>query len=295
MTETHSPEDEGVPAGFDRHTTDVNGASLSYLLGGAGPPVLLLHGWPQTAMAWRQVFAPLAAAGYTVIAPDIRGTGRSERASAGYDKDSQAEDMRALLKHVGVSAQVRVVGHDLGGMIGFAYARRHPDEVVNLTLIELAVPGFGLEEAMDVANGGRWHFGLFMTRDYPEMLLDGHEDAFFTRWFADLAANHEPFSPQEIRRVADAYRGQESLRCGFEQYRTLPSDAVTNRNWFAAGNTLPMPVLAVGGAHAAGTAPAVGVRPAVPGVAAASIPGSGHFVAEEQPTALLRELLPFLS
>src|SRR5699024_5332884 len=138
------------------------------------------------------------------------------RASTGYDKDGQAEDMRALLEHVGAGAPVRVVGHDLGGMIGFSYARRHPAEVVNLTLLELTVPGFGLAEAMDVANGGRWHFGLFMTRDYPEMLLDGHEDAFFTQWFADLAANHDPFPPAEIRRIADAYRGWESLRCGFE-------------------------------------------------------------------------------
>lgn len=187
MAAMYQPGGETVPPGFHRHSAEVNGTTLSYLIGGAGPPLLLLHGWPQTCLAWRDVLAPLAAAGYTVIAPDIRGTGQSGRASAGYDKDNQAEDMRALLRHVGVGPRVRVVGHDLGGMIAFSYARGYPGEVVNLTLIELAVPGFGLEDAMDVAHGGRWHFGLFMTREYPDMLLDGHEDAFFTRWFAALA------------------------------------------------------------------------------------------------------------
>lgn len=294
MTEMYSVDDPEVPAGFDRHSAEVNGTSLSYLIGGSGPPLLLLHGWPQTSLAWRPILASLASSGYTVIAPDIRGAGQSERAGTGYDKDTQAEDMRALLKHVGLQPDVCVVGHDLGGMVGFSYARQYPDEVVNLTMIELAVPGFGLEKAMDVGNGGRWHFGLFMTPGYPEMLLDGHEDEFFARWFAELATNHDVFPPQEIRRISNAYRGRESLRCGFEHYRTLHTDAAINRQWFAAGNTLSMPVLAVGGAHAAGRTPADGVCPAAPGVQTAIIPGSGHFVPEEQPAELLRVLLPFL-
>jgi pimeloyl-ACP methyl ester carboxylesterase len=290
-----------LPVGFARRSAEVNGTQLVYTIGGQGPPVLLLHGWPQTSWAWRDVLQPLAALGYTVIAPDLRGLGRSAHAEGGYEKDNQAEDMRELLLGLGLGPQVRVVGHDIGGMVAFSYARLHPTEVERLVLIELAVPGFGLEQAMDVAKGGRWHFGLFMTPEVPELLFEGHERVFFEWWFSHMSrsptaptSDHSPFTPDVIDVITQAYTGREALSSGFEHYRTLLADGKVNRAWADAGGRLDMPVLAIGGAFAVRSALADGVRPAAPNLEAAVIEGSGHFVAEERPDELMERLSVFL-
>jgi len=296
-TETHSAATGAVdtlPQGFSRRSAQVNGTQISYILGGSGPPVLLLHGWPQTSWSWRKVLTPLAAHGYTLIAPDLRGLGRSAHADAGYEKDNQAEDMRQLLDGLGLGRQIRIVGHDIGGMVAFSYARLHPTDVERLVLAELAVPGFGLEKAMDVAHGGRWHFGLFMAPDAPELLFEGHERLFFDWWFTRLSADHAPFTPDVIDVITRDYSGREALSCGFAHYRTLLADGVVNRAWGDSGGRLDMPVLAIGGEYAVKGILADSVRPAAPNVEAAVISGSGHFVQEERPQALVETLVAFL-
>ncbi len=282
-----------VLSGFTRDSASVNGTQLSFVVGGEGPPVVLLHGWPQTFYAWRRVMTPLAANGFTVIAPDLRGLGRSDHAADGYDKDNQAEDLRELLHHLGHGTKVRIVGHDIGGMVAFAYARRYPADVERLVLIELAVPGYGLEKAMDVAQGGRWHFGFFMTPEVPELLCEGHERAFFEWWFRGLAADPVAYSPDAIDVVTEAYTGREALRSGFAHYRTLLNDGQVNRAWGDAGGRLLMPVLAIGGEFAVGRGLADAVRTIAPGVQTAVIEGSGHFVPEERPDQLVGLLVAF--
>lgn len=284
-----------LPRGFESTTVAANGTTLHAVVGGSGPPVLLLHGWPQTWRAWRHVMPALAQQGYRVIAPDLRGIGDSARPVGGYDKDNQAEDMRELLERLGISGGVRLVGHDIGGMIAFAYARRHPPEVERLAIAELALPGLGLERAMDVTTGGLFHFGFFMTPEVPEMLLDGKEDDFFTWWFARLSAVPEAFPPEEVAAVASSYRGREALRAGFEHYRTLLHDGRINRAWLDGGGTLPMPVLAVGGEHRAGARLADSLRAVAPQVIGTVIKDSGHFVPEERPEDFIQELITFLA
>jgi pimeloyl-ACP methyl ester carboxylesterase len=180
-------------------------------------------------------------------------------------------------------------------MVAFSYARLHPDPVQRLALIELAVPGFGLEEAMNPAVGGSFHFGLFMTRNMPELLFQGNEHAFFQWWFARLSAAPGVFTPEEIDAVTASYRGHTALRSGFEHYRTLLEDGRTNRAWADAGGKLHMPLLAVGGQHNVGTRLADSLRPIAPRLHSAVIEGSGHFVPEEHPRALLDELTAFLT
>ena len=286
---------EELPAGFSRRQATVNGTGVSFLVGGSGEPLVLLHGWPQTALAWRRILQPLAERGYRVIVPDLRGLGASDRASSGYDKDSQADDVRALLDHLGIEGKVGLVGHDLGGMVAFAYARKHPAEVDRLVLMELALPGFGLEEAMDVAHGGRWHFGLFMAADVPELLFAGHEREFFQWWFAHLSADPGQFSTTEIDEVVRAYSGRQSLVCGFNHYRTLLDDGRANRAWHEAGGRLSMPVLAVGGSAGVGSRLADSLHAVAPELTAAVVDGSGHFVAEERPDEVVQLLAGFLS
>jgi pimeloyl-ACP methyl ester carboxylesterase len=282
-----------LPEGFVRGSANVNGTQLSYVLGGQGAPVVFLHGWPQTSDEWRHVLAPLASHGYSVMALDLRGLGRSSHAADGYDKDNQAEDLRQLLRHVGLDEPAHVVGHDIGGMVAVAYARLHSAKVASLALIELAIPGYGLEEAMDVAHGGRWHFGLFMTPEVPELLFEGHERQFFEWWFPSLAADPSGYDPEALDAVTRSYEGREALRCGFAHYRTLLDDGRTNRAWGDAGGRFTMPVLAVGGEHAVAGRLADAARALAPKVQSAVIDGSGHFVAEERPAQLVAELVRF--
>ncbi|KNX35949.1 hypothetical protein VV01_21430 [Luteipulveratus halotolerans] len=261
---------------------------------GDGPPVVLLHGWPQTSSAWRQVAPALVAAGYTVVAPDLPGVGSSGELASGYGKDDQATALRQVLYHLGLDGPVRLVGHDIGGMIAFSWARQFPDEVARLALVDLAIPGLGLEQAMDVARGGRWHFGFFMAEAVPEFLIDGHEEQFFAHWFATLAASQRAFPPDVIAETTAAYRGSDALRRGFGHYRTLLTDGQANADWLTSGGQLPMPVAAIGGEHAVGDRLAQAVHRAAPHVEAVVVAGAGHFVAEEQPQTFLAHLIPFL-
>ncbi len=157
------------------------------------------------------------------------------------------------------------------------------------------MPGFGLEEAMDVARGGRWHFGLFMTREVPELLLDGHEREFFGWWFDHLAANHEPFTADVLDEIAAAYTGREALRCGFEHYRTLLEDGRANRSWTEAGGNLTVPTMTIGGELAVGRRLGDNLRAVTHDLTTVTLKASGHFVSEEQPEQLLHELVPFMS
>lgn len=262
------------PPGFETRRVDVTGTRLSVTVGGRGEPLLLLHGWPQTSNAWRSVVAPLAAQGYQVIVPDLRGLGASERATDGYAKDDQAEDMRQLLEGLGVTVPVRLVGHDIGGMVAFSFARLHPDRVARLALIELAVPGYGLEQAMDVAHAGLFHFGLFMTprcrscccRDTNAPSSTGGSSEWPQMRPAGPRLPSTTPSPPTAATTASAAASSTTARS--------LADGRTNRAWGAAGGTLRMPVLAVGAEHGTGSRLAEGIRPIAPTAKRSSWPAA---------------------
>ncbi|WP_205347222.1 alpha/beta fold hydrolase [Pseudonocardia broussonetiae] len=285
----------GVPAGFRRETRTVDGAGTTALVGGDGPPLVLLHGWPQTSRAWRRVAPALAAAGYTVVAPDLPGLGGSDPLPAGYGKDAVAGALRTLVHDLVGAGPVRVVGHDIGGMVAFAWARTHPDEVARLVVVDTGLPGLGLERAMDVARGGRWHHGFFMTPDVPAMLVAGTEDEFFTWWFGRLAGDRDAFPPAEVAATTAAYRGRAALDRGFGHYRALLDDGRATAAWLDGGGRLPMPVAAVGGGLSLGERVAQDLAPAAPDLRAIVVDGAGHFVAEEQPDSFVEQLVPFLA
>lgn len=286
--ETEAPA--WLPDGFAIHTIATNGTRLSVAIGGGGPVLVLLHGWPQTSRAWARVM-PALVEQYTVVVPDLRGTGASDRPDGGYAKTNQAEDLRGVLAALGLTGPVAVAGHDIGSMVALAWAAAHPEDVSHLVLVDSLLPGLGLEEAMNVAEGGMWHFGFFMTPGIPEMLFDGHELEFFTATFTALS-NPGTFSPEDLAAYARAYTGRERLRGGFEHYRTLLDDGRENRALLAE-RKLPMPVLAIGTAHN-GTAPAQALAPHADDVTPATAP-TGHFVAEEDPAWFTKTLTDFLA
>ncbi|WP_413756238.1 alpha/beta fold hydrolase [Streptomyces sp. MMBL 11-3] len=278
-----------LPDGFEIDRIATNGTHLSVAAGGSGPVLVLLHGWPQTSRAWARVM-PALARRHTVVVPDLRGTGDSDRPQGGYAKTGQADDIRGILKALDLTGPVAVAGHDIGSMVAFAWAAAHPEDVSHLILVDSLLPGLGLEEAMNVAEGGMWHFGFFMTPHVPEMLFDGHELEFFTATFTAMS-NPGTFSDDDLAAYARAYTGRERLRGGFEHYRTLLEDGRENRA-LLAGRKLPMPVLAVGTAHS-GTATAQALAPHADEVQGAVAP-TGHFVAEEDADWFIETVTRFL-
>ena len=294
VTDPSERVDEVVPDGFRRLTHVGERGNIGYLIGGEGPPVVLLHGWPQTSRCWVGVAPALAAAGYTVFAPDLPGLGESDPLPDGYGKDAQAEVLRAVLDDLGVGGQVRLIGHDIGGYVAFSWARIHPGEVARLAIVDTTLPGLGLERAMDVARGGRWHHGFFMTPDVPEMLIAGSEDAFFAWWFGRLAKNQAAFPPAAIAATTATYRGRDALARSFGHYRALLDDGRVNAAWLDAGGRLTMPVAAIGGGLSLGESVARDLRAAAPDLEMIVIDGAGHFVAEEQPEPFVEHVVRFL-
>lgn len=252
--------------------------------------MVLLHGFPEAGRGWLPVMQQLAG-GHTVVVPDLRGTGESERPESGYRKVDQAEDMRALLRALDLKGPSVVVGHDIGGMVAYAWAAKYPDEVQALVLVELMVPSLGLEALMDPSKGGMFHFGLFMTPEVPELLLANHEQEFMEWWFKSMTLKPDAIPPNDVATYAKLYTGRDRLRGGLAQYRTLLEDAKDNQKLSQV--PLPMPVLAIGGAASTGDKLAKGMEPACETLYSAVAP-CGHFVMEEEPAWFLAELGKFL-
>lgn len=124
-----------------------NGLLQHFVRAGSGDPVVLLHGFAQTWLEWRRDIMPALAREYTVIAPDMRGVGDTERPVTGYEKRAMAEDLRALLEHLDLGP-VFLAGHDFGAAVAYAYAAAYRDAVRNLVIMEMIIPGFGYEQAM---------------------------------------------------------------------------------------------------------------------------------------------------
>jgi pimeloyl-ACP methyl ester carboxylesterase len=282
-----------LPAGFEVYRISTNGIRIAVAVGGSGPPMVLLHGWPQTSRAWRHVM-PALARRHTVVVPDLRGAGASDRPADGYAKTNQADDVRGVLAGLGLAGPSVVVGHDIGAMVAFAWAASHPGDVSTLVLLDALIPGLGLEEAMNVAEGGTWHFGFFMAERIPEMLFDGHELEFVSASFGALSTPGT-FTADDLAYYAEAYRGKDRLRGGFEQYRTLLDDGKANRALLAERGGLPMPVLVVGaGRHVGDADVAAPLRPHAPQAVGVAAP-TGHFIAEEAPEWFVDTLDRFLT
>jgi pimeloyl-ACP methyl ester carboxylesterase len=279
-----------LPDGFQVRDIETNGVRISCASGGSGTPIVLLHGWPQTGRIWRHVM-PALAQNHTVVVPDLRGSGASDRPEDGYRKTNQAEDMRGVLAGLGIAGPAVVVGHDIGAMVASAWAARYPDDVAALVTLDCSLPGMGLRKFMDVTSGGMWHFGFFMAPDLPELLFDGHELEFFRWAFRGMSGGPDAFSEEEIALYARAYTGKDRLRGGFGHYRTLLEDC--DEVGELLREPLPMPVLAIAGVHW-GSRFGDDMEPHVKRLTKRVAP-SGHFIAEEAPEWLLQALGKFLA
>jgi pimeloyl-ACP methyl ester carboxylesterase len=180
---------------------EVNGVRLHYLVAGKGDPVVLLHGYAQTSHMWLPLISKLADK-HTVIAPDLRGFGQSSAPAAGYTKAAMAQDIHALVKSLKYD-RIRLVGHDIGLMVAYAYAAQYPNEVDRLVLMEAFLPGVGDWNSVFLLRD-LWHFHFYGKT--PLALVTGRERIYLEHFWNDFAADPKKSVPEKDREFyAKAY------------------------------------------------------------------------------------------
>jgi len=274
---------------FTHHTATVNNVRLHYVMGGRGEPVVLLHGFAETWYMWRHVMPELAKR-YTVIVPDLRGAGDSDKPASGYDKRTLAEDIHQLVTQLG-HQRIFLVGHDIGLMVAYAYAAAHPAEVRRLVLLDAPIPGTRVFEEIE-RSPMVWHFAFHNVRDLPEALVAGRERIYLTEGFyRALSYNPAAFTEADVDEYVRCYSAPGGMRGGFEYFRAFKEDARQNKEYFK--NKLPMPVLALGGAQSLGPTMVAMANEVAANVRGGVIERCGHWVADERSEYLTEQLLAF--
>ncbi|MEG9433262.1 alpha/beta fold hydrolase [Terriglobus sp. ADX1] len=263
------------------------GADIYVRSGGHGPVVVLLHGYAENSDSW----APLAydlMKDHTVVVPDLRGIGKSSIPTSGYDKKTQAIDIRAVVTSLGYDKTV-VISHDIGIMVAYAYAATYPDKVERLVIMDAPIPGLG--PWTDILQmPGVWHFN-FHGPD-AERLVQGRERIYFDRIWNDFTA--DPAKPDDATRnfFTASYTRPGGMRAGFAQFAAFSQDAKDNQEF--AKTKLTMPVLAVGGEKSMGALEGVIMKSTAVNVQSEVITGSGHWLMEEKPTETIALIRAFL-
>jgi pimeloyl-ACP methyl ester carboxylesterase len=276
------------PVGFRNQDIPTNGVTLHVRTGGQGPAAILLHGYGETGDMWAPLAAELAR-DHTLVVPDLRGMGLSSHPEGGYDKKTQGDDIAGLLDALNIE-RTDLVTHDIGNMVGYAFAAQYPGCVASFVVMDAPLPGVGPWEEI-LKNPLLWHF-RFGGPDM-ERLVAGRERIYLDRFWNEFSADRKAFSEISRKHYADLYAQPGAMRSGFAQFAAFDQDAIDNKGFVAAGK-LTMPVLAVGGEKSFGTMMATVMRFAATDVQERIITGSGHWLMEEQPAATVAVVRAFL-
>ncbi|MFI6019204.1 alpha/beta fold hydrolase [Streptomyces sp. NPDC051287] len=285
---------EQLPAGFSEHKTKVAGTGIDYVIGGHGPTLVLIHGYPQTWYEWHDIM-PALAKHYTVIAPDLPGAGRSDAPVSGYDKKTMAAELHVLLASLGKDQDVNVVGHDIGTMVAYAYAAQYPKTVKKLVLSEAPIPDSGLYDfpSLTAQGPGAWHFGFFsLQTGLPESLIQGRELTWTKGFMRGIAVHKDALTDDDLNVFASYLRDYAHLEASFAWFRAFPQDIADNARF--RKNKLTMPVLAIGADGSLGSSVGKQVRKYAKHVTPVVVPDSGHWIYEEHPEEMTSLLLQFL-
>jgi pimeloyl-ACP methyl ester carboxylesterase len=305
MNSSPTPEGPGsvsgapnLPAGFtDTFTSryvDTGDVRLHAVTGGDGPPLLLIHGWPQTWYAWRMVM-PALARDFSVVAVDQRGIGLSDKPQDGYDTATLASDLVALMDALG-HHRFALYGTDVGMPIAYALAADHPDRVDRLAVSEAPLPGISPSPPLflpPVLNARLWHLAFNQLPAINEQLVTGREDIFFGAEFDASAGTHK-LPDYAVRYYIDTLAADpDHLRGSFGFYRAIP--AISAQNEQRKTRRLTLPVLAIGGEESVGAGAGSTMKLVADDVQTVVLAGSGHWVAEQAPEQLLAALTEFLA
>jgi len=276
------------PTEFHDQEVATNGTTLHVRVGGKGPAVVLLHGYGETGDMWEPLAADLVR-DHLVIVPDLRGMGLSARPAGGYDKKTQGQDIAGLLDALEVET-TDLVTHDIGNMVGYAFAAEHRGRVSLFVLMDAPLPGIGPWEEI-LKNPLLWHF-RFGGPDM-ERLVAGRERIYLDRFWNEFSATPAKFSEASRQHYAALYAMPGAMHAGFAQFAAFDQDAIDNKAFLSAGK-LAMPVLAVGGAKSFGPTMAAVMRFAATDVTEGVITDTGHWLMEEQPEATVSLIRGFL-
>jgi pimeloyl-ACP methyl ester carboxylesterase len=276
------------PPSFQTQTLETDGAALYVRAGGQGPAVVMLHGFGDTGDMWAPA-ASLLAQDHTVIVPDLRGMGLSSHPEGGYDKKTQARDIAAVMDTLGIT-EAALVTHDIGNMVGYAFAAQFPSRVTRWVVIDAPLPGIGPWDEI-LRNPLLWHFN-FRGPDV-ERLVQGRERIYLDRFWNELSANPQAIDEETRSHYASLYARPGAMHSAFNQFGAFTQDAADNKELSAKGK-LTMPVLALGGDHSFGTQMADIMHLVAEDVTAGVITKSGHWVMEEQPEQTAGAITDFI-
>jgi pimeloyl-ACP methyl ester carboxylesterase len=277
------------PPGMRVEEIATDGATIHARVGGKGPAVVMLHGFADTGDMW----APLAkalVAGRTVVVPDLRGMGLSSHPDRGYDKKTQGHDVARVLDKLAID-KADLVTHDIGNMVGYAFAAQYPARVTRWVVMDAPLPGIGPWDEI-LKSPALWHFN-FRGPDV-ERLVQGRERIYLDRFWNELSAKPGSIDEETRRHYAALYARPGAMHSAFEQFAAFNRDAVDNKA-LAANGKLAMPVLAIGADKSFGTTQADVLRFVAGDVTAQVIADSGHWLMEEQPAATVAAITAFLA
>jgi pimeloyl-ACP methyl ester carboxylesterase len=276
------------PSSFEAREIETNRVTIHTRVGGKGPAVVMLHGFGTTGDMWIPL-ASVLATDHTVIVPDLRGLGLSSKPPGGYDKKTQSQDVAGVMDALGVSS-ADFVTHDIGNMVGYAFAATFSERVTRFIPIDAPLPGVGPWEQI-VQDPRMWQFG-FGGPDM-ERLVAGRERIYLDRFWNEFSLHPERFDEAKRQHYAALYAMPGAIRAGFAQFAAFGQDALDSKKYHTTGK-LSMPVLAIGGEAAFGTMMATVMRVAATDVQEAIVPDSGHWIMEENPVATTKLVADFL-
>jgi pimeloyl-ACP methyl ester carboxylesterase len=281
---------EPFPSSFHTQEIKTNGTTLHVRTGGQGPAVVMLHGFGDTGDMW----APAAAAlvkNHTVVVPDLRGMGLSSHPDQGYTKKNQAVDIAGVMDALKIQS-ADLVTHDIGNMVGYALAAQYPSRITKWVVIDAPLPGIGNWEEIK-QSPLLWHFN-FRGPD-EERLVAGRERIYLDRFYDELSADPKKIDEATRQHYAALYARPRAMHDAFEQFGAFNQDAIDDKALLAEGGKLAMPVLALGAEKSFGTAEADTLRFVATNVTMGIVPGSGHWIMDENPKATTALIVNFLS
>jgi pimeloyl-ACP methyl ester carboxylesterase len=286
---------EGFTDTFTSRYVDTGELRLHAVTGGDGPPLLLVHGWPQTWYQYRMVM-PALARDFQVVAVDQRGIGLSDKPPDGYDTGTLASDLVGLMEALG-HRRFAVYGTDVGMPIAYALAADHPERLERLVVSEAPLPGVTPSPPLllpPLLNARLWHLAFNqLPAEVNERLVRGREEIFFGAEF-DASAGTNKLPEDAVKYYIDTLASDpDALRGSFGFYRAIPTTTAQNQR--RKEQRLTMPVLAIGGAESSGDMVGATMQLVADNVQTVVLAGAGHWVAEQAPEELLAALATFLA
>lgn len=285
-SETTETAPANPPANFKHDYAEVNGVKIHYVIGGKGDPLVLVHGFGQNWYMWNRLLPELSKH-FTVIAPDLRGVGESDKPEGGYDKKNMAKDIHELVKKLGYN-NINLAGHDIGLMVAYAYAAQYGSEVKKVALMDALLPG--IEPVWSQVSASAWWFGFFAWPASGD-IVKGKEKEFLTNFWPMVGHVKDPFTPEETAEFVRAYAVKDGAKSTFKWFGAFPQDG--KDNLVLAKTKLKMPLLAMGGEYFAAAFLKEHSKLVAENVTESKIAGSGHWLVQENTAQVQKDLLAF--